>query len=93
MRSDLETLLMPVLQQLYSATKARANHLYMLQVRTLCVCNGVAGVCFVCVCVCVLGGEAHKVWVMGRGQAHCWGLVGKGRQHGEKLPSFGLVSC
>jgi hypothetical protein len=32
-RSDPETLLVPVLQQLYQADKARANHLYMLQVR------------------------------------------------------------
>jgi hypothetical protein len=31
-RSDPETLLLPVLQQLYQADKARANHLYMLQV-------------------------------------------------------------
>lgn len=32
-RSDPETLLLPVLQQLYQADKAHANHLYMLQVR------------------------------------------------------------
>lgn len=32
-RSDPETLLLPVLQQLYQADKARANHLYMLQVK------------------------------------------------------------
>jgi hypothetical protein len=32
-RSDPETLLMPLLQQLYKANKRRANHLYMLQVR------------------------------------------------------------
>lgn len=32
-RSDPETLLLPVLQHLYQADKARANHLYMLQVR------------------------------------------------------------
>lgn len=32
-RSDPETLLLPLLQQLYKANKRRANHLYMLQVR------------------------------------------------------------
>jgi hypothetical protein len=32
-RSDPETLLVPLLQQLYKANKRRANHLYMLQVR------------------------------------------------------------
>jgi hypothetical protein len=31
-RSDPETLLVPLLQQLYKANKRRANHLYMLQV-------------------------------------------------------------
>eukprot|EP00879_Flechtneria_rotunda_P020891 GHRR01021996.1.p1 GENE.GHRR01021996.1~~GHRR01021996.1.p1 ORF type:complete len:588 (+),score=216.63 GHRR01021996.1:369-2132(+) len=31
-RSDPETLLVPVLQQLYRANKRRANHLYMLQI-------------------------------------------------------------
>jgi hypothetical protein len=36
-RSDPETLLLPVLQQLYQADKARANHLYMLQVMGPCV--------------------------------------------------------
>lgn len=34
-RSDPETLLLPVLQQLYQADKARANHLYMLQIIVL----------------------------------------------------------
>jgi len=32
LRSDPETLLVPLLQQLYKANKRRANHLYMLQV-------------------------------------------------------------
>jgi hypothetical protein len=38
-RSDPETLLVPVLQQLYQADKARANHLYMLQVRWGATCG------------------------------------------------------
>lgn len=39
-RSDPETLLLPVLQQLYQADKARANHLYMLQVRVNMAATG-----------------------------------------------------
>lgn len=31
-RSDVETLLLPILQQLYGASKRCANHLYMLQI-------------------------------------------------------------
>lgn len=31
-RSDPETLLVPVLEQLYQANRHKANHLYMLQV-------------------------------------------------------------
>uniref|UniRef100_A0A383WDY4 Dymeclin n=1 Tax=Tetradesmus obliquus TaxID=3088 RepID=A0A383WDY4_TETOB len=34
-RSDPETLLLPLLQQLYKANKRRANHLYMLQIIVL----------------------------------------------------------
>lgn len=39
-RSDVETLLVPLLRQLYGASKARPNHLYMLQVRNNCCGHG-----------------------------------------------------
>jgi hypothetical protein len=43
-RSDPETLLLPLLQQLYEADKSRANHLYMLQVRVACVLQAAVAV-------------------------------------------------
>lgn len=37
-RSDVETLLLPLLGALYGASRSSANHLYMLQVRAAVVC-------------------------------------------------------